>query len=127
MTGQVLTAIRSYAAQSNSLTRGRFKITRHQGSTHPNDLSSRTYREELYTARRFSNPNISTNSCSIPLNRMNEVMRSEDIYGEVRSRRSFVKPSKRRILALFNSRQTRFNNMFKETLGKIMQINESRK
>jgi hypothetical protein len=54
-------------------------------------------------------------------------MRNEGIVGEARERRQFVRPSKRRVLALFKSRQGRFNQMFRDTLTKIMSIHESRR
>lgn len=101
--------------------RGRFKITRQA----PTNATDRTYKEELYSARRFTNP--ASNSASICHSRLSAVMKSEGIVEETKSRRQFIRPSKRRVLALFKSRQGKFNQMFRETLGKIMSIHESRR
>jgi len=102
-------------------TRGKFKITRKLNL--PSNY--RTYKEELYTARRFHNP--SANSASLSLMRLNQTMRAEGLVDEVKSRREFLRPSIKRVRALFKSRQGRFNEMLRETLGRIKQIHESRR
>jgi len=106
--------------------------------------AERTYREELYGARRFTNNNTNSinkgscpddsassnstmNTANNALNRLNQLMRSEHVMDEVRRRRQFIRPSEQRILDLFKSRQQRFNKLFRNTLGKILNIYESRR
>lgn len=101
--------------------RGANRITRPA----PVESSTRTYKEQLYSARSFPNP--STTNGSHSLSRLNGMLRTEGILQEVKRRRSFVKPSTLRIRELFKSRQDRFNAMFRQTLTKIMDIHESRK
>lgn len=110
-----VTSLRCYSV------RGRFKITRQA----PTNASDRTYKEELYSARRFVNP--APNSASICHSRLSAVMKNEGIVEETKNRRQFIRPSKRRVLALFKTRQGKFNQMFRDTLTKIMSIHESRR
>lgn len=115
--------ISSMAGQTRLYSvRGQFKTHR----SAPTPSATRTYQEELYAARRFTNPS-KTNSASLSLSRLNQVLQSEGIVAEVRRRRGFVRPSVERVRALFKSRQGRFNEMFRKTLGHIMSIHESRR
>ncbi len=91
-------------------------------------ISDRTYRESLYSARRIVTPIDQVGHDSADwMTSLNRLMRHESISAEVRRRRQFVTPSKLRIQTLFKSRQARFNEMFKGTVNKIMNIYESQK
>lgn len=92
----------------------------------PTPTASRTYKEQLYDARRCINHTAATGA-GVPLSKLNHLLKNEGVIQEIRARRSFVRPAKARIEALFRSRQGRFNAMFKQTLGQILEIHASQR
>jgi ribosomal protein S21 len=88
-------------------------------------LSDRTYKEELYSARRFNVQG--DNNSSFALSRFSNQFRKDGLVDEIRKRRQFTRPSVIRVRNLFASRQRRFNEMVSGTVNKILGIYESQK
>lgn len=86
---------------------------------------SYTYREQLYSARRFTAA--SPYNPGSAFHRLKAFIFDEGIAGKLKEKKRFIKPSVLRGKTMFASRKTRFNHIVSETIGKILKIHASNK
>lgn len=84
-----------------------------------------TYREQLYSARRFATA--SPYNPGPAFHRLREFITDEGIAGKLKEKKRFIKPSVLRGKKMFAGRKARFNRIVSETIGKILRIHTSSK
>ena len=86
----------------------------------------RTYREELYAARRielFSQQN-STSNLNHALSALHSNLRAAKVIEKVREKREWVPPGERLAKQMAARRRVRFNQMVSRTVHEIKDIHE---
>lgn len=85
----------------------------------------RSYREELYASRRFElNPSQNPNYA---FRRLQNFLQDEKIPMKVKEKKYFVRPGLVKHAIIYAGRRKKFDSMVKETIERVVQINESQK
>lgn len=88
--------------------------------SNPSQLDGRTYREELYAARRI--PLARHQSPQFGLGRLNQLLWEEGIVDSVRAHREYIGPSARKGLERIQRSKGRFNIMVSRTIDEILKV-----
>lgn len=85
----------------------------------------RSYREELYASRRFElNPSQNPNYA---FRRLQNFLQDEKIPMKVKEKKYFVRPGLVKHAVIYAGRRKKFDSMVRETIKRVVQINESQK
>ena len=85
----------------------------------------RTYREELYASRRFElNPSQNPNYA---FKKLQSFLQDEKIPAKVKEKRHFIRPGLVKHAIIYAGRRKKFDGTVRDTINKIVQINESLK
>lgn len=85
----------------------------------------RSYREELYASRRFElNPSQNPNYA---FKKLQTFLQDERIPQRVKEKRYFVRPGLVKHAVMYAGRRKKFDSLVRETINKIVKINESQK
>lgn len=107
----------------------REQIIQNQSAQTPNypnfTQPGRSYREELYASRRFElNPSQNPNYA---FRKLQNFLQDEKIPTKVKEKRYFVRPGLIKHAVIYAGRRKKFDSMVKNTINRIVQINESQK
>lgn len=85
----------------------------------------RTYREELYASRRFElNPSQNPNYA---FKKLHTFLQDEKIPQKIKENKYFIRPGLVKHAVIYAGRRKKFNSLVRETINKIVKINESQK
>lgn len=95
-------------------------------------VPSRTYREELYSARRvtidprgansLATGGLKADSLGRGLGMFKGLMDRDNIRGEVKARQFFLKPCRQNLLDLFKKQEGKFNAMVRRNIELIKEV-----
>lgn len=100
-------------------------------STHPTNSTGnyvqpgRSYKEELYASRRFDiNPSQNPNYA---FRKLQTFLHDEKIPAKIKEKKHFIRPGLVKHAVIYAGRRKKFNEMVKDTIKKIVKLNESQK
>lgn len=107
-----------------SVLSGRMLSKRDNGLLKSSQLISASYRDSLYSGRRFP---VNRNNLNTALSALKRRLDEEDISNEVKARRYKLPPCEERNVIKFKKRQGVFNKQVSRHVAHILEIEESLK